>query len=96
MLTLTIDGDLERRLEALGAITEPVKAQFIREAIVEAVQRIEEQEADAARWARVEAGIEDAFAGPTMELTDALWHQVLTADGDPSPGSLALPPDWKP
>jgi hypothetical protein len=53
-------------------------------------------EADAARWARIEAEVEHAFSGPTVELTDALWQEILTADGAPSPGSLAVPPGWKP
>jgi predicted transcriptional regulator len=96
MVTLIIDDEMEKRLEALGATTEPVKVQFVRAAIAEAVQRIEEQELDAVRWARVEAEIESAFAGPVVELTDAVWEQILTAEGEPSSGSLAIPPNWKP
>ncbi len=53
-------------------------------------------EADTARWARIEAEIQQAFSGPTVELTAAVWQKILTADGDPSPGSLAVPPGWKP
>jgi predicted transcriptional regulator len=96
MVTLIIDDEMEKRLEALGATTEPVKVQFVRAAVAEAVQRIEEQELEAARWERVEAEIESAFAGPSVELTDAIWHEILTARGEPSPGSLAIPPGWKP
>jgi predicted transcriptional regulator len=91
MVTLIIDGELEQRLEALGATTEPVKLQFAREAIVEAVHRTEEQAAEAARWTRVEAEIESAFSGPTTELTDEVWKEISTAQGDPTPGSFAVP-----
>lgn len=76
MVTLIIDGELEERLEALGARTEPVKLQFAREAITEAVRRIEEREDEAARWRRVEAEIESAFSGPTVELTDDVWEDL--------------------
>lgn len=96
MMTLTLDNELEKRLEALGATTKPVKEQFVRAAITEAVQRIEEQESEAAQWSRVEAELESAFAGPTVELTDAVWDEILSAKGDPTPGSLAVPPNWKP
>jgi predicted transcriptional regulator len=96
MVTLTIEGELEKRLEALGATTEPVKAQFAREAVAEAVHRIEVQEAEAARWSRVEAEIGAAFVGPTVELTDEVWEEILSAEGLPGSGSLALPPHWKP
>jgi predicted transcriptional regulator len=98
MMTLTIDDELERQLEALGATTESVKTRFAREAVAEAVQRIEERSVEEARFAQVREEIDRAFSGPSREWTGEDWEKLMSGRyrHEFEPGSLAVPPGWLP
>lgn len=74
MVTVTIDGELESRFEALGAKTDSLKAELARHLLEEAVLFIQEREALAAR---VEDELDKAFSGPTHTLSDQDWEDLL-------------------
>lgn len=75
MVTLTLDGDIEKRLEQLGAGTPAAKAALARKALLEA---LEEELEGAAAWARLaderkaSAGAERVWTLEQLERGDDL------------------------
>lgn len=96
MLNITIDEQVEKRMEALGLTDAQTKLRLVQEAIRAALAHLEESEI-ADQETRIEAFLDEAFEGGTLELTDELWREILAAKPeDAKPGSLAVPPGWQP
>lgn len=74
MVTVTIDGELELRFEAIGAKTDSLKVELARHLLEEAILFIQEREALAAR---VEDELDRAFSGPVVTLSNQDWEDLL-------------------
>lgn len=96
VLNVTLDENVERRMEALGVKDAQAKERLVQEVVRAALERLEDTDITG-QEAHIEAFLDDAFRGGTLELTDELWQEILAAKPeDAEPGSLAVPPGWQP
>lgn len=96
MLNVTLDENVEERMEALGLKDAQMKERLVQEAVRAALRRLEEHELAEAE-ARVEQFFQEALRGQSIELTDEVWQDILAAKPeDVDPNSLAIPPGWRP